>query len=114
MGIISILYKNKHKERVLLRRRAFAEAKEIAHILGEKFGARKVMLYGSLAQEGRYFDSASDIDLAVRGLGRNYLKAYGHCLQLGRFDLDLKAYEDMPKETKERIARIGRFLYERK
>lgn len=58
----------------------------------------------------RYFDSASDIDLAVKGLGNKYFKAYGYCLRSSRFKLDMKAYEDMPKSFKQVVDKQGRIL----
>lgn len=112
--LISTIHNYKHKKYSELRRLALSEAQRIAYELGRKFGAKEIILYGSLSKRNKIFDGASDIDLAVSGLGRNYLKAYGHCLQLGRFNLDIKAYEDMPIEVKSEIKRKGRLLYARK
>ena len=53
----------------LSKRRRFANltAREAAEILRNEFGAKKVILFGSLAQRGR-FTLWSDIDLAVQGI----------------------------------------------
>ncbi len=113
-GLISKIHNYKHKKYLELRRLALSEAQRIAYELGRKFGAKEVILYGSLSKRDKIFDGASDIDLAVRGLGRNYLRAYGHCLQLGRFTLDIKAYEDLPQEVRAKIKRKGLLLYAQK
>lgn len=57
---------------------------------------------------------ASDIDIAVKGIGDKYLMAYGYCPGLSRFNLDIRAYEDMPLKLRKRIEREGRCLYEKK
>ena len=49
-------------------------ARKYARILGEKFGATKVYLFGSLAED--LFWEGSDIDLAVEGMSlKQYLMA---------------------------------------
>ncbi|MFZ5911653.1 MAG: nucleotidyltransferase family protein [Chloroflexota bacterium] len=55
------------------RRRALTVARKAAKLLKEKFGAKKVILFGSLARRGG-FTRFSDIDLAVRGV-KDYLTA---------------------------------------
>lgn len=49
------------------RRQAWRLAQKAAQILREKFGARKVVVFGSLAHD-RWFTVWSDIDLAVWGI----------------------------------------------
>jgi predicted nucleotidyltransferase len=49
------------------RRRALTVARKAAKLLKEKFGAGKVILFGSLARSGS-FTLYSDIDLAARGI----------------------------------------------
>ena len=113
MGIADKIYKRKEKNRLKIRRNALKDAKHIAYVLGRHFGAKEVILYGSLSQ-GKYFDRASDIDIAVKGLEEKYLKAYGYCLRLSKFDLDLRSYEDMPHWFRERVNKQGRCLYAKK
>ena len=112
MGIINRIYNKRMSLRLTHKEEALREAKRIAEILGEQFGASEVILYGSLAKDA-WFDAASDIDLAVKGLGDNYLTAYGYCLGISRFNLDIKPYEDMPEKYSKTIAKEGRFLYAR-
>ncbi len=49
------------------RRRAYAAALKAAKLFKEKFGAKEVILFGSLARRGG-FTRYSDVDLAVRGI----------------------------------------------
>jgi len=99
MGIIENAYKRRIKLRNKKIEDALKEAKNISDILVTKFGAKEVILFGSLLEK-KHFDDASDIDLAVKGLGNNYFKAYGYCLRVSKFDLDIKPYEDMPPNFK--------------
>lgn len=112
MGIIAKIYKRKIQEETRKRRLALETAKRIALILGRRFGARKVILYGSLA-EGKYFDSVSDIDIAVSGIGDKYFKALSYCKDLTEFAIDIRDYDEMPAEFKKKLEQKGRFLYER-
>lgn len=49
------------------RRRALTAARKTAKMLKEEFGAKEVILFGSLARRGS-FTLYSDIDLAARGI----------------------------------------------
>jgi len=51
-------------------------ARQVARMLKEKYGATRVLLFGSLAHQAWYHDK-SDIDLAADGLGNDYFKAWG-------------------------------------
>lgn len=109
MIVRKVLRDSKRRHQQVLKA-ALREAMDLAHVLVDKFGAEAVVLYGSLAQ-GRYFDATSDIDLAVKGIGDNYFKAYGHCIRLSAFDVDVRVYEDMPRSMKLRIDKEGRLLH---
>jgi len=113
MGIWKRVVIAREKRRLKMRRVALTEARKIAVLLGRRFGARKVILYGSLAR-GEEFDSRSDIDLAVLGLGDGYYRAYGYCLRFSPFPIELRAYEDMPREFRREVDRKGRLLYEKR
>ena len=54
-------------EIVSRRRRAMSAARKAAKLLKTEFGAKEVILFGSLARRGS-FSLYSDIDLAVRGI----------------------------------------------
>ena len=49
------------------RRKALRVARQAAQLLRDEFGARRVVLFGSLAQPGQY-TRLSDIDLAAWGI----------------------------------------------
>lgn len=49
------------------KRQAFEVAREAARVLREKFGAEKIVLFGTLAHD-EWFSQWSDIDLAVLGI----------------------------------------------
>lgn len=58
------------------RERLLKRIREAATALKARFGARRVVLFGSLAHEG-WFASDSDVDLAVEGLrGDDYWQAW--------------------------------------
>jgi len=69
------------------RRRAMIAARNAAKLLKEKFGAKEVILFGSLARRGS-FTLYSDIDLAVRGI--DPLKFYAAGAAIERVDLSFQ------------------------
>lgn len=79
-----------HKERwERMRLEAQAVAREFARILVEKYGARRVWLYGSAAGEWVFHDG-SDVDMAVEGLdGPLFSRAESELQGRTRFRLDL-------------------------
>ena len=113
MGIFNKSYKLKKDFQIKLKKKALKEVRHIANILGSQFGAKEVILYGSLV-EGKKFDFASDIDLAIKGLTNNYFRAYGYCLRMSNFNLDIKPYEDMPPNFRLKVDQEGRCLYAKK
>ena len=106
MGIAETIEKKKATIQEKTVKAAINDARHIASILVKKFGASEVILYGSLIGK-KNFDSASDIDIAVKGLGDRYLKAYGYCLRNSKFNLDMKAYEDMPQKFRKVVDTKG-------
>lgn len=72
------------------RRRAYSVALKSAKLLKEKFGAKKVILFGSLIRRGS-FTRYSDIDLAVRGISSDlYLTAMDTVMHMSpEFKIDL-------------------------
>jgi predicted nucleotidyltransferase len=110
MGIVNNVLMREERRRSKLIKDAMKDAGRMASVLGKRFGAAEVILYGSLAEQ-KYFDKASDIDIAVKGIGEKYFKAYGYCLRLSKFNLDIRQYEDMPQRFKERVDKKGISLY---
>ena len=90
---------------------AYKAAMECAKLLVERFGARRVYLFGSLA-EG-YFHLGSDIDLAVEGLSPHlYFKAMSKVYDVsGGCEVDLVPLEDC--KFRETVLQEGKLLYEK-
>ncbi len=64
------------------RQRAWEVARRAAHLLRERYRARRVVVFGSLIHEGR-FTLRSDVDLAVWDLPwPDYLHALGEVLDM--------------------------------
>jgi len=87
---------------------------EMSRVLVEKFGAKRVWLFGSLA-EGLFWEG-SDIDLAVEGLSSEvYFAALSEIWRLlpGGMELDLIPLEDAYESLRERILKEGVLLYEK-
>jgi predicted nucleotidyltransferase len=89
------------------RKRALAVAEECMALLKNRFGARRVILFGSLAGQGVWHET-SDIDLAVEGLKpEDFFPAYAACDKLLprdlELELDLVPLEDVYPELRARI-----------
>ncbi len=97
----------------VLRDRAQTEARELARVIAEFYGAQKVYLFGSLAREGAPFTATSDIDLGVEGLpDASFFEALGDLLLRSTFLVDLKPLEDASDQLRSYIAEEGILLYE--
>jgi predicted nucleotidyltransferase len=93
------------------RRRALTVARKAAQLLKEKFGAKEVILFGSLARRGS-FTMYSDIDLAARGI--NPLKFYAAAAALDGvntdFQIDLAELETCPPAVLANVQKDGKLL----
>ncbi len=89
------------------RERARQVAQACADLLREQFGARRVILFGSLVGPEPWHEG-SDIDLAVEGIpSEQFFKAWGACDRLLPRDLgmvlDLVPLEDVSPRMRARI-----------
>lgn len=93
------------------RRRAHLLARKAAKLLKTEFGAKEVILFGSLARRVG-FTPWSDIDLAVRGIPSDlYLKAMDTVLYLNpEFKIDLVEPETCPPALLKSIEEEGKPL----
>jgi predicted nucleotidyltransferase len=93
------------------RRRALAVASKAAELLKEKFGAKEVILFGSLARRGD-FSLYSDIDLAVRGVDPLRFYAAGAAIERVdlSFQIDLVELETCPPAVFKNIEKDGKPL----
>ncbi|APB33752.1 DNA polymerase beta domain-containing protein [Gloeomargarita lithophora Alchichica-D10] len=89
------MYISNHQKREQLRQlqlekrqeKGWVIAQKCAKILQEKYGATKVVLFGSMLTK---IHEQSDIDLAVWGLAdRFYFPAYAELLDISNFSIDL-------------------------
>ena len=87
------------------------EAEALAKTLGKRYGADKVVLFGSVL-EGDRFHEGSDIDLAVRGLRpESFFAAWNKLEEASSFQVDLVTLESCCASLKERVLTTGGVLY---
>jgi predicted nucleotidyltransferase len=78
-------------------------------LLVERFSARRVWLFGSLATGTPR--PSSDIDLATEGLPPEaYFEALAEALRVAQATVDLVRLEDAPASLRDRVAVEGREL----
>jgi len=89
------------------RERAWTRARRAAEVL-RRFGATRVIAFGSLARAGRY-DARSDIDLAEEGIrDEEFWRAYAEAAEAaGEFELDVVDVAHCPPELRAAILREG-------
>jgi predicted nucleotidyltransferase len=93
------------------RRLAIATARKAARLLREEFGAKEIILFGSLARRGG-FTLFSDIDLAVRGIApERFFEAVGMVIGLSvEFKIDLVELETCSPAMLRSIQKDGKPL----
>lgn len=98
-------------ERSRRRRLALLVARKAAKFLRNEFGAREVILFGSLARRTE-FTLFSDIDLAVRGIPcERFFEAVGEVIALSAdFNIDLVELETCPPALLRIIEKDGKPL----
>lgn len=90
---------------------AICTSNRLALILADEFSVRKVVLFGSCVESGRFMEH-SDIDLAVESLPKDrFFEALARIMQESPFPVDLKPVEEVNDALKSRI-RKGVILYE--
>ncbi len=88
-------------------RRALPQALEIL----KKYGAKRIILFGSL-QRGERFHRRSDIDLAVSGIPfKNFLRAGADLMMALDWPVDLKPFEELDEPFRALIVANGEILY---
>jgi predicted nucleotidyltransferase len=90
------------------RERLLEQAREAAAVLKERFGVRRVVLFGSLAHAA-WFVPDSDVDLAVEGLAdRDYWRAWREIEEIiGDRLVDLIDIERASESLRRAIERYG-------
>jgi predicted nucleotidyltransferase len=93
-----------------LASRVRAEAVRVAEMLVREFGARRVYLFGSLAQEGR-FQKWSDVDLAVQGIApERFFKAWTAAGAYSDVPIELVDLDEVGEPMRELILEYGELL----
>jgi len=95
-----------------IRAKAIREAKHLKDILVKEFSVKKVVLFGSVLEAGRFKEN-SDIDIAVAGLPKKlYFRALSRLMMESTFEIDLKPVEDVSELLRQRIKK-GKVIYEK-
>lgn len=90
------------------RQRAWIAARQAAALLRQRFGAKRVAVFGSLVDPD-LFHERSDIDLAVWGMGEaDFLRAVAELLRMvEEIEVDLIRWESASATLRERIQQEG-------
>ncbi len=105
----------KRAEREAAHRRAIAstaraEARQVAQMLVREFGANRVYLFGSLAQEGR-FHERSDVDLAVEGIApEHFYKAWAATGAYSGVPIEMVDLDEVGEPMVKLILKYGELL----
>ncbi len=92
-----------------LATQAKEDARQIAPMLRDRFGATRVILFGSLAKGT--FAADSDIDLAVAGIAKaDFFTALADANSLAHTWVDLKPLEDLSPHFRQRVLETGEDL----
>ena len=76
-----------------------------------RHGARRIILFGSLARD--CFRERSDIDLAVEGIpAESYTRALADLMLAIDWPVDLKPLEEIEPSFAEHVIRSGKIIYE--
>jgi predicted nucleotidyltransferase len=88
--------------------RAWAIARTAAELLRNSFGAKRIVVFGSLTQED-LFHPGSDVDLAVWGLCPDvYFRSVGQLQALDpSISIDLVMFEEAPESLRRVILKGG-------
>ena len=113
-GALSV-FRERASRRARERRRRQAElrgaAGQAARTLAVDFGARRVVLFGSVAAERA--DERSDVDLAVEGVSRErYFEALAALSEVVPADVDLVLLEEAPESLRALVESEGVTLHD--
>lgn len=104
-------FEEKRAREAHLKDQARKIAQNLAKMLYEEFGAKRVYLIGSLVHNGPFRDK-SDIDLVVEALPNHlFFKAWSKIENFSSFKVDLIPYEDAKERIKEAVRCDGTILY---
>jgi len=92
------------------RVRAWESARRAAEVLRTRFGATRVIAFGSLIDSGM-FHERSDIDLAVQGIPPDkFFQAVAAALGASEFEVDLVDLDVCPAQMRDKVLGEGVLL----
>ncbi|MCK6529572.1 nucleotidyltransferase domain-containing protein [Myxococcota bacterium] len=114
VGACAETYRRRHAARLRARRARASEARlrlpGAVDLLVREFGARRVVLFGSLLA-GELWDG-SDVDLAVEGLFSGaYFRALDRLGEVMGRPVDLVPLEEAPETLRDLVRREGEVLH---
>jgi len=75
-------------------------------LLKKRFRLESIYIYGSVLTD--YFGSHSDIDMVIKGLPVNdFFKAQAVLIKESGYKIDLKPFEDLSEDFKEKVLTEG-------
>ena len=103
-----VLEKREAEEIESIRSDAMERAKKVAAFLKEKYGAKRVILFGSIVKSS-YLHERSDIDLLVEGIkSEDFLRAGADAWKIsGPFDVDIIPAEIAHKNILKKALKEG-------
>ena len=105
MSLKTVL-KEREKKKEVLRQDAIAEIQRLASLLRRRFQFEAIYICGSILTEN--FSSRSDIDIVIKGLRvEDFFKAHAFLIKECRYEIDLKPFEDLTEDFKEKVLRRG-------
>jgi predicted nucleotidyltransferase len=104
-------WRQERRADVTAAQRARTTARRVARLLVRRYGARRVILSGSLARGD--FRRGSDIDLAVEGVpGERFFEASAAAARTaGEFEIDVVPIESATRRYREWLAEEGIVLH---
>jgi len=105
MTLKSVL-KEREKKKEVLRQEAIAEVQRLASLLRKRFQFESIYICGSILTNN--FSSHSDVDMVIKGLSvEDFFKAHAFLIKECRYEIDLKPFEDLTEDFKEKVLRRG-------
>ena len=105
MSLKTIL-KEREKKKEVLRLEAIADVQRLVSLLRKRFQFESIYICGSILTDN--FSSHSDIDMVIKGLRvEDFFKAHAFLLKESKYEIDLKPFEDLKEDFKEKILTRG-------
>jgi uncharacterized protein len=93
-----------------LAQQAWSDVEKVAELLRAKFGATRVIVFGSLVRGDR-FDAESDVDMAVEGIPPgDYFTAMAEVNEVSHQWIDLKPLESLEPHFLQKVLTMGKII----